>query len=237
MTRITLVAETGSTNADMTALAGTGWEEGHWLRAERQVAGRGRMGREWRSLVGNLQASTLIRLRPVDPPVSGLGLLVGVALWEAVTQLTPQAGVQLKWPNDLMAGPAKVAGVLLERVGDAVIVGVGVNVRTAPQVEGRATTALADLPGGGAIDAARLAETLAERFTAWLARWRAEGFAPVRAAWSAAAHAPGTRLRLDPGSERAIEGGFEGVAEDGALLLRLDDGTRRVVHSGDVGFL
>ncbi len=237
MSRITLVPETGSTNADIAALAQTGWEEGHWLRAERQAAGRGRMGREWRSLAGNLQASTLIRLRPGDPPVSGLGLLVGVALWEAVTRLAPDAGVRLKWPNDLMAGPAKVAGILLERAGDAVIVGVGVNVRAAPPVEGRVTAALADLPSGAAIDAALLAQALADRFTAWLALWRTEGFAPVRSAWSAAAHPPGTRLRVDSGTESPIEGGFEGVADDGALLLRLDDGTRRVVHSGDVGFL
>lgn len=237
MARITLVPETGSTNADMAALAGQGWDEGHWLRAGRQTAGRGRLGREWQSHEGNLQASTLIRLRPSDPPVAGLGLLVGVALHEALTSLAPDAGIALKWPNDLTTGPAKLAGILLERLGDAVIVGVGVNVANAPQIEGRSTISLAELPGGVGIDAATLSESLAARFDHWLARWRAEGFAPVRMAWLGAAHPIGTRFVVHPGTESHLEGGFEGVAEDGALLLRLGDGTLQVIHSGDVGFL
>ncbi len=234
---VTLIPETGSTNADMAELVGQGWDEGHWLRAARQTAGRGRLGRDWQDGAGNLQASTLVRLRPGDPPVSGLGLLVGVALHEALARLAPDAGIALKWPNDVTAGPAKLAGILLERVGEAVVVGVGANVAHAPQVEGRVTIALSDLPGGAGIDAAAVAQALADRFDHWLARWRAEGFAPVRAAWLAAAHPVGTRLAVILGAESRLEGGFEGVAQDGALLLRLDDGTRQVIHSGDVGFL
>lgn len=235
--RITLVPETGSTNADLAALSAQGWEEGHWLRAERQTAGKGRLGRQWQSQEGNLQASTLIRLRPTDPSVSGLGLLIGLALHDAIHSLVPDAGVLLKWPNDVMAGQAKLAGILLERVGDAVIVGVGVNVRSAPVVDGRATVALSDLPGGAGLDAATLVESLAGSFDHWLARWRADGFAPIRAAWAAVAHPVGTRLSVHISTESRLEGRFEGVAEDGALLLGLDDGTRQVIHSGDVGFL
>ncbi len=237
MTRITFVAETGSTNADMAALATQGWAEGHWLRAGRQTAGRGRLGRDWQSREGNLQASTLIRLRAADPPVTGLGLLVGLALHEALSSLAPPAGLSLKWPNDLMAGPAKLAGILLERVGDAVIVGVGVNIRSAPEVPGRATAALADLPGGAGIDAGLVADRLADHVDLWLARWRVEGFAPVRAGWLAAAHAPGTRLAAHIAADSRLEGAFRGVAEDGALLLRQDDGRIVTIHSGDVGFL
>ncbi len=81
------------------------------------------------------------------------------------------------------------------------------------------------------------AGALADRFDPWLARWRAEGFAPVRIAWLGAAHPPGTRLSVTNGADSRIDGGFEGVADDGALLLRLDDGTRQVIHSGDVGLL
>ncbi len=164
-------------------------------------------------------------------------MLVGVALHEALAALAPDSGLLLKWPNDLMAGNAKLAGILLERVGDAVIVGVGANVRHAPAVEGRATVALADLPGGADIDAATAAGALAGRFDHWLAHWRAEGFAPVRAAWLAAAHPSGTRLSVHSGAQSRLEGRFEGVAADGALLLRQDDGQIAVVHSGDVGFL
>jgi BirA family biotin operon repressor/biotin-[acetyl-CoA-carboxylase] ligase len=220
----------------MAALAGQGWDEGHWLRTERQTAGRGRLGRDWQDGAGNLQASTLIRLRSSDPPVSGLGLVVGVALHDALAGLAPDTDLLLKWPNDLTAGQAKLAGILLERIGDAVIVGVGVNIAMAPQVEGRATVALAGLPGGQGIDAAMAMDALAASFDRWLARWRTEGFAPVRAAWLAAAHPTGTQLAVHGGTESRIEGTFEGVAQDGALLLRLGDGQIAVVHSGDVGF-
>jgi len=241
MPHITLVAETGSTNADLIALAGQGWDEGHWLRAERQTAGRGRLGRDWYDGAGNLQASTLIRLGAGDPPVSGLGLLVGVALHEAVSNLVPRADLSLKWPNDLMAGSpgfsAKLAGILLERVGDAVIVGVGVNVANAPRVEGRATVALAELDGGQGVAVDTAMEALAQSLDRWLDRWRHEGFAPIRAAWLAAAHPPGTRLSINSGTDSPIMGRFEGVAEDGALLLGRDDGMQTVVYSGDVGFL
>lgn len=201
------------------------------------MAGRGRLGRDWRDGAGNLQASTLIRLRRGDPPVSGLGLLVGVALHEAMARLAPNAGLLLKWPNDLMAGQAKLAGILLERVGDAVIVGVGINIASAPQVAGRATAALSDLPGGQDIDAAMAADALSDSFDRWLDRWRADGFAPVRATWLAATYPYGTRLSVQNGTDSRLEGRFEGVAADGALLLGLDDGSTQVVHSGDVGFL
>ncbi|MBO9670578.1 MAG: biotin--[acetyl-CoA-carboxylase] ligase [Sphingobium sp.] len=234
---MTTIPETGSTNADLVELAGQGWDEGHWLRAERQTAGRGRLGRDWQDGAGNLQASTLIRLRAGDPPVSGLGLLIGVALHQALTDLVPDADLTLKWPNDLMAGAAKVAGILLERVGAALIVGVGVNIVSAPRIEGRETVALSDLPGGQGIDVGIAADALAASFDVWLARWRAEGFAPVRTAWLAAAHPYGTRLSAQIGADSRLTGRFEGVAEDGALLLGLDDGSTQVVYSGDVGFL
>ena len=164
-------------------------------------------------------------------------MLIGLALHEALTGLVPDAGLTLKWPNDLMAGTAKLAGILLERVGDAVIVGVGVNIASAPQIEGRETVALSNLPGGRGIDAAAVAEALAASFDAWLARWRREGFKSIRGAWLAAAHPYGTRLSVQIDTDSRLTGRFEGVAEDGALLLGLDDGSTQVVHSGDVGFL
>ena len=163
--------------------------------------------------------------------------MIGVALHEALARLAPEAGLLLKWPNDLMAAQAKLAGILLERVGDAVIVGVGINIASAPQVEGRATVALSDLPGGQGIDAPMVANALSNSFDRWLTCWREEGFAPVRAAWLAAGYPYGTRLSVQNGTDSRLTGRFEGVAADGALLLGLDDGSTQVVHSGDVGFL
>lgn len=232
--RVRTVAETGSTNADMIALAATGLEEGVWLRADRQTSGRGRQGRAWVSPKGNLYASTLVRVRPSDPPAATLALVVAVALEEAVSAYLPGAA-QLKWPNDLLVDGAKLSGVLLERAGDAVVIGVGVNLADHPTDTDRVATSLA--AHGIAIDPADFVETLAEAFARWVERWRGEGIDVVRRRWVACAHAVGTPLtaRLPDGS--AVDGLFEGLDAEGALILRLADGTRRVIHAGDVFLL
>jgi BirA family biotin operon repressor/biotin-[acetyl-CoA-carboxylase] ligase len=234
--RIRLVPETGSTNADLRALAAE-WPEGQWLRAERQTAGRGRLGRQWQSPGGNLHASTLIRLRPGDPPVASLGLMIGVAVHDALVTLLPQAHLHLKWPNDVMSGPAKLSGMLLEREGDAVIAGIGINIAAAPALPDRTTIAIAELPDGENIDAATMLDALVGAFDRWLAIWREGAAAGIIAAWLPRAHPIGTRLTVSTGADRPQEGRFLGLNGDGALILGLEDGTRMVIHSGDVGVL
>ncbi|MFN2260234.1 MAG: biotin--[acetyl-CoA-carboxylase] ligase, partial [Parasphingopyxis sp.] len=131
---IITIAETGSTNDDLKELAREGAAEGLWLRAERQTRGKGRRGRSWDSPAGNLYASTLVRLRDGDPAAASLALVAGVALWDALAGALGDAqGLQLKWPNDLLLGGAKLAGILLEREGEAVIVGCGVNLARHPE--------------------------------------------------------------------------------------------------------
>src|SRR5690606_6236394 len=120
---IRTVEQTGSTNADMLALAQAGASEGLWLRAERQTLGKGRQGKAWESPPGNLYASTLIRLRPSDPPAATLALVAAVALEEAVSVFLP-ARAAIKWPNDLLIDGAKLSGILLERAADAVVIGI-----------------------------------------------------------------------------------------------------------------
>jgi BirA family biotin operon repressor/biotin-[acetyl-CoA-carboxylase] ligase len=234
--RIRLIPETGSTNADLRALCAD-WPEGQWLRAERQTAGRGRLGRDWNSPAGNLYTSTLIRLRASDPPVAGLGLMLGVAVHAAVSALVPAAPIHLKWPNDIMAGQAKLSGMLLEREGDAVIAGVGINVKSAPALPGRETIALAELASGAPVDAAGLLDALVLAFDHWLAVWREGGTAAIIAAWLPRAHPVGTRLTVSTGTGGPQQGRFLGLDADGALILGLEDGTRHVIHSGDVGVL
>lgn len=248
MAEIRTVAETRSTNDDLAARARDGAPEGLWLRAERQWGGKGRQGRAWQSLRGNLHASTLVRLRPDDPPAPTLALVAAVALHETVAPLAPE--VRIKWPNDLLlrvpakartqsggatglplsrehAAWAKVAGILLERHGEAVIVGFGVNLAHHPEGLERPT---ADL--GGAEPPAAFLARLAAAFAGWLGRWRVEGLAPVRSAWLGAAHPLGTSLAIDD-----AQGNFDGLEESGALRLRLEDGSLRVVHAGDVFLL
>ena len=234
--------ETGSTNADMLALAAAGASEGLWLRAERQTAGRGRQGRDWVSPPGNLYASTLVRLRPGDPAAPTLALVAGVALAEVIAAKllaeraigveTTGGALYLKWPNDLLIGGEKLSGVLLERAGDAVVIGFGVNIAHHPDLSDRPTTSLA--ASGSTVDAGEVLSALAERFAMRVAEWRDKGLGPIRERWLQLAHQPGQPLtaRLPDGS--TLDGIFDGLATDGALLLRLADGSTRVIHAGDV---
>ena len=230
---IRTVAETGSTNADLLALAREGMiEEGVWLRAERQSAGRGRQGRAWLSPVGNLSASTAVRLRAGDPPASTLGFVAAVALEEAVRTGAPSGVMQLKWPNDVLIGGAKLSGILLERADDFIVVGVGVNLAHTPDLPDRRTTSLAE--HGVLASPAVFVEALAACFSHWLDRWREQGFAAVRARWLERAHPPGTPLRAALPDGSVVAGAFEDIDAAGALILRLADGARRAIHAGDV---
>jgi BirA family biotin operon repressor/biotin-[acetyl-CoA-carboxylase] ligase len=118
-----------------------------WLRAERQTDGRGRQGRHWHSPAGNLYASTLVRLRPGDPPPATLAMVAAVALHEILSAYAPGRIVLIKWPNDLLVEGRKISGVLLERVEEAVVIGMGVNLASHPQDIDRPATSLAAIAG------------------------------------------------------------------------------------------
>jgi BirA family transcriptional regulator, biotin operon repressor / biotin---[acetyl-CoA-carboxylase] ligase len=227
---IRFVAETGSTNADLLARARDGAAEGEWLLAERQTAGKGRQGRAWASPPGNLYASTLVRLRPGDPAAATLGFVAAVSLCERVRDLGVRAS--LKWPNDLLVGGAKLSGILLERVDDAVVVGIGVNLAHHPDLPDRRTTSLA--AQGVAIAPAAFAEQLAVAVATWLARWRSDGFAPVRSRWLELAHPCGTPLAVHLPDGISLAGTFAGLDPGGALVLDLPFGERRTIHAADV---
>ena len=229
---IRTISETGSTNDDLAALAREGAAEGLWLRAERQTGGRGRQGREWHSPSGNLYASTLVRLRPGDPPAPTLALVAAVALHEVASAFAGDNRIEIKWPNDLLVAGAKLSGILLERLDDAVVVGFGVNLAEHPDQTVRPATSFAAL--GGSPGAELFLQALADSFARWLAVWRDEGLAPIRLRWLAAAHPRGTALSTHTASGAWVDGVFDGLDESGALRLRLADGTAQVVHAGDV---
>lgn len=228
---IQYLAETGSTNADLAARlrAGELVPEGHWLVADRQTAGKGRQGREWLDGAGNFMGSTVVHRRFGDPDLATLALVVGLAVLGAVeTRLPAGAEGQLKWPNDVLIGRAKLAGILLERVEDAAVVGIGVNLAAAPQLPDRETIAL------HAPDRDAFAADLARLFDLELDRWRSFGLAPIIQRWLAAAHPLGAPLSVGEPGEAPLNGAFAGLTDDGALLLRLADGETRAIHAGDV---
>jgi BirA family biotin operon repressor/biotin-[acetyl-CoA-carboxylase] ligase len=198
------------------------------VMADRQTSGRGRGGRAWQAPEGNLSLSMLLRPGPVPLQAAAWSLLAGVAVFEAVAEQGVR-GLQLKWPNDVMRGGAKLAGVLIDSaltpagLVDWVVIGVGVNVAEAPALPDRATTCLA--AAGGDVSP----ETLARSIVAQITRWRAAGHAAVKAAWLERAHPTGTRLRVHDG-QRVVEGDFAGLAPDGSLMLR----NEAAIPSGDV---
>ncbi len=232
---IRTVEKTGSTNDDLRALAREGASEGAWLRADVQTGGRGRSGRQWLSPPGNLYASTIVRPMAGDPLAPSLALVSGIALHDAVAAFAGDAPLMLKWPNDLLSGAAKLAGILLEGEGGAVICGFGVNLAGCPEGLDRPVTSLADLVGAAPAPDVFL-ERFADIFADWLATWRRDGLTAILAAWQARAHPLGTPLAVEEGSGQGarIEGRFDGLDAMGALRLRLADGAVRVIQAGDV---
>lgn len=140
--------------------------------------------------------------------------------------------LRLKWPNDLLLDGDKLAGILLEREGDAVVIGFGVNLAHHPRLADRPATSLA--AHGLRLDPEALQIDLRDTFANFRSDWRAFGPAPILDHWRARAHAPGTPLAVRLPDGAAVRGAFEALAPDGALILRLDDGGARVIHAADV---
>lgn len=239
------LAEVDSTNSEAMRRAQNGERGPLYIRAERQTAGRGRSGRAWQSAHGNLALSRLGTIAAPPAAVAQVALVAGIALHRTVALVLDQARVsvplQLKWPNDLLLDSAKVAGILVEGSafgGERVIViGIGVNLATAPDVAERATTALSRyatvLPSP-----ADLGRGLADQLEAALALWNnGAGFAAIRQEWLARTLPIGTQMtiRSEPGGR--VSGRFAGIDDDGYLLLDEAGAGRRIFTVGDAELL
>lgn len=196
--------------------------------ATTQTAGRGRAGRRWRSLPGNLHA-TIVAVPPEGRNPADLAFVAGLAAMNALAEAAPGAAFALKWPNDVLCGGRKIAGVLIEGGETGYAVGVGMNLASAP--EGVRATSLRE--AGAAADASDMLARLQRFFAAWHGLWAEEGFAPVRDAWLASAHRRGDLVAAETAGGR-IEGRFAGLDGDGALALVDASGVRRRILSGDV---
>jgi len=177
--------------------------------------------------------STVVALREGDPPPHTLSLVAGAAVHDAILSMAPGlAGLALKWPNDLLIGGAKVAGILLERFGENVVVGVGVNLVQAPVVAERQVVSLRQV--SHEIERSAFAEVLASSWSRSLSLWHSGGWEPLRTEWMARAHPIGSLLSVH-GTRGTLEtGAFAGLDPEGALQLQFKDGTRRTIHAGEV---
>ena len=220
------LATIDSTQRYAAELARAGAPDRTVVTAETQTAGKGRRGRVWHDAPG---ASLLVSVitRPVLAPAQlpTLSLAAGVAVIDALAAVGVTA--RLKWPNDALVDGRKIAGVLLERHGDAVVLGIGINVRHAaiPPVLAEHATSVAG--EGGDADRERLLQALLRALDHWRATLECDGFEAVRARWSEVATL-GQRVSVD-----GVAGVAAGIDHDGALLVATESGTARVI-AGDV---
>ncbi len=192
------------------------------------------MGRQWESADGNLYASTIIRLRADDPTAASLAFVAALAAFETVQQIAPEVPIQIKWPNDLLtAAGEKFCGMLLERSGDAIVLGVGMNLFLHPSGIGRPVTDLR-ASGGHPPHAQAVTEMLAGALRDGLAQWRAGGLALILTRWQRHAHPVGTALSVTLPDGTSQQGDYAGLENDGALRLRLANGEIRAIHAADI---
>ncbi|AFW01994.1 biotin--[acetyl-CoA-carboxylase] ligase [Gluconobacter oxydans] len=206
------------------------------IQAFSQTSGRGTRGRSWVDPGGNLAISLLFRPEKSIDFLAVIPFLTAVSLYETARQFsTGEADFMLKWPNDLLLSERKMAGVLIEAGGNAdrkwVVVGIGANLRQAPQIEGRQLSSLSEV--AAAPDPAVFGRDLALQMDRWIGLWEAEGFVPIREAWLERAHPVGRHLAVQRG-ETYISGSFSGLDEQGRLLLALPNGETIPVVTGDI---
>lgn len=247
--RIVHLAETGSTNADAMRFALAGEALPLWVAAERQTSGRGRAGRTWSSEPGNLQASLAFASAAPLQKAGELSLLAGIALIDAIRSISPLAEMRrlrLKWPNDVLIGPAKAGGILVETTtargeasfpqgqGFLAVIGFGLNVASCPDDLGRAATALAR--EGIATTPAAVLDALASQCAEWIGRWDdGRGFDAVRQAWMARAGVIGEAITVNTASG-PVAATYEGLDATGALLAGIGGRTQTITY-GDVALI
>ncbi len=221
----------GSTNDEARRWAAGGAPHGTVVHADQQTAGRGRLSHTWFSPPGNLYISILLRTGQPAARTAELSFLAALAVADTVEALLPrQTRAMLKWPNDVLVSGAKIAGILLEMVDEATIMGIGLNVLEAPSNTAYKTTTIVGNGGIASVDGARdiLLDRLGRHFSVWLA----EGFAPIREQWLDRSYPIGAAIRASSAGTPVV-GHFAGLDVDGALLLDTPEGRQRIV-AGDV---
>ena len=238
----------GSTNAEALSRARDGERGPCWFVTTEQTAGRGRRQRAWIAPRGNL-ASSILEVSEVTPAVAAtLGFAAGLALESALRQVSLEAAMRsdggdhlsfaLKWPNDVLAGGDKLAGILLEAEqvagGLAVVVGIGTNVVAAPTDTPTPATSLKAL--GIDISAEELFVALSDGWAEFRGIWdRGRGFAEIRRLWLARAAGLGQAVAIKSGNA-VVEGTFDTIDEQGCMVVRTREGRLVPITAGDVYF-
>ena len=248
--RLAAFESIGSTNAEALSRARDGERGPIWFVTSQQTAGRGRRHRPWIAPRGNL-AGSILEVIDVSPSVAAtLGFAAGLALEAALRRISIEASLRaagsdemkfsLKWPNDVLAGQKKLAGILLEAeaVADdrlAIVVGIGTNVVAAPEGTPTPATSLAAL--GVNVGAEELFEALSDAWAEFRGIWdNGRGFAEIRRRWLERAAGLGQAVAIKTGGGAMVEGTFDTIDENGCLIVRTPEGRRVPISAGDVYF-
>jgi BirA family biotin operon repressor/biotin-[acetyl-CoA-carboxylase] ligase len=238
----------GSTNAEALSRAPDGERGPIWFVTSEQTAGRGRRHRPWIAPRGNL-ASSILEIIDGSPAVAAtLGFAAGLALDAALHKVSVEASLRsagseqmkfsLKWPNDVLAGQHKLAGILLEaeacRDRLAVVVGIGTNVIAAP--EGTPTPAISLAALGVHVGAEELFVELSDAWVEFRGLWdNGRGFGEIRRLWLERATGLGQPVAVRTDTS-AVEGTFDTIDDTGCMIVRTSDGRRVPISAGDVYF-
>ncbi len=228
-----------STNEEAIRRCRAGAADGCVIWAEQQSQGRGRRGRSWLSPRGNLYLSIVVRPRVPSTAYAQLSFVASLAVADAVAAHLPDGSVvDCKWPNDVLVGGRKVAGLLLESgggqgaQGDWVVAGIGINVAWAPEDDAVLYPATALAAEGSTAAVADVVGSLLTAFANWRTAWEGEGFSAIRSAWRARAHGLGAPITVRLETE-TLSGIFRDLDDAGALILE-QDSRLRTITAGDV---
>jgi BirA family biotin operon repressor/biotin-[acetyl-CoA-carboxylase] ligase len=232
------VSELDSTNSEAARRAGAGEGGPLWITTDRQTVGRGRLGRVWQGGDGNLAATLLLSTNKPPAIAAQIAYVAALAATQMTQAFVPGERVTLKWPNDVLISGAKACGVLVETGafpggGLWLAVGIGANLASAPSDTSYPATRFSAHGQNPSVETALSA--LDSAFGYWLDVWNEKGFEPLRAAWTRHAHGLGQPARASICQE-TIEGVIAGLDVDGALILRIPQGTVRRITAGDVIF-
>lgn len=228
--------EIDSTNDAARRLASKGVFDDCWIAAKRQTGGRGRLGRRWVSTGGNLYASALYHERGGYAAALRAPFAAALAVHDVLSLYLPDRTIGLKWPNDVRVDGAKIAGILVESGHDAaglwVVVGIGVNIAVSPVGLEQPVISLAELAGAAPPNTHNVLDQLRKAYAARLQE-AGRDFSVTLSAWLERADGLGkpARVQLDG---HVAEGVFEGLADDGAMQLRLPDGQMRLIRAGEI---
>jgi BirA family transcriptional regulator, biotin operon repressor / biotin---[acetyl-CoA-carboxylase] ligase len=223
-----------STNVEARRLFEVGERGPLWILADEQTAGKGRLDRHWASAPGNCYSTLLFQLtEPATVPQ--VGFVVALAVHTVISKFAPHITVQLKWPNDVLVDGAKISGILSEVISPSPLtlaIGCGVNIVHAPTGLPYPATCLAALGSNASRDDVFAAYRTS--LARWLDIWgMGAGFTTIRHEWASRAIGIGENVVMHSGTE-ALHGRFQGLSDDGAIILKPVNAASRIFHAGDL---